>query len=485
MALVDSIVRCLDIAAIAVNSNGECDANEKAQRFLGLYPGNQEALVEVLGNGFKDTPSGELAEALEAAKGGRELQLELTWTSGQTSERVKVDIGRVGGSDGAVLILIASPRRAQLEALQAERLERLASIGQLSAGVTHELNNVLTAILGWTQIALRDPTRVARVESALSIVDDSSRRAKEIIDDVLSIARGEHGSGGRVKLAELADEVFRVLSWELNNCEITVVRRYLDSTTLQVDRRKLFQVFLNVVLNAIQAMPEGGEIRVEVRFVDGQAEIEFRDSGHGMSESTLAKIFEPHFTTKTRSADTGGGSGLGLAISQKFIDEIGGDIHAESTPGGGAAFTITLAADHVSTMPGPANAARSSDLIGGLSILVVENEPPIRQLLAEALEEADVAIATQGIEALALCRRQRFDVALIDYTMPGASGRYLTNQLRELLPALRIVFMSGRPDEIDIEAAGADAFLKKPFELDDLKAALIDAAHPEDDAIDE
>lgn len=468
MSTPHEIIDYLKIAAVAVDPAGKCHSNHRARHLLSADPRDTSELVELLAQ-ERATVRDELSGALEEAGSADPKTLTITSPSG--GEELELTIDQLGGE---TLLLLQAPEIDRRERAQAERLERLAAVGQLSAGVTHELNNVLTAILGWTQIALRDPQHVERVESALKVIDDNSRRAKAIIDDVLSIARDQSRAQGAVSATDVADEVLRVLSWELNNAEVAIKRSYLDQAVVSVDRRKLFQVFLNIVLNAIQAMPDGGELRVASRRGEGMIQLSFEDTGAGMDEETAARVFEQHFTTKEPTPGAGGGSGLGLAISRKLIHELDGEITLESAPDQGTRFAITLPSTGEESLKTSLDAFDTQRRSMQRNVLVVESEAAIRELITEALDCDEVTSTTNGIEALALCRRERFDVALLDYTMPGVSGRVLIERLRELQPTMRVIFLSGRPEEMSPDDVGGNAFLRKPFELSELYAVIDD-----------
>lgn len=470
VSFLSEVISELTHPAVGFDHDGTCLANKKAVELFGESPESKETFTTLLTDGDDELRS-RLSTLLEDAPAtGTSIEVKHPHIN---NRKLTLRVGRIGaGEKSATIALIDDPITEESHLTEVERLGRLASIGQITAGVTHELNNVLTAILGWTQMALRDPQRTDRVENALSIVDESSRRAKSIIGDILTIARGDTGPSATVTFGDVSDDVLRILSWELNNAAIVVNRHYRDTSPLAVDRRKLFQVFLNIVLNAIQAMPTGGELRIVTKLSSDIAEIEFRDTGHGMSQETLAHIFEPHFTTKGLSKDRLGGSGLGLAVCRRIVESLDGEISVTSQPDAGAAFSVKIPI--VSSIPGRTSHHSFPPLepVKARSILVVEDETNIRNLLQDALEHDEIVAVGSGIEALALCRRQRFEIAILDYTLPGTSGAVLTQKVRDLLPGIRVLVFSGRAEELTTEGTGADAILTKPFELKELNTIL-------------
>lgn len=466
MNLLSSLIETLDITVVAVENDGEeCRCSREVAALLGRAPKNQRELIELLS---PDEDSTALIDAaIDDARSGREMQLTLPRIAERKLlvELSFVPIGEAERRD--VLVIVNCPQFEASVSKRAARKERLAAVGQLSAGMTHELNNILTAILGWTQIALRDPSRVETVDSALSIVDENCRRAKNIIDDMMGFVRDDEAEHGPSQLDGVADDVLRVLSWELNNAGVIVNRAYRATPPAKVARRQLFQVFLNLVLNSLHAMREGGELTVSTRTESGTVQIDFTDTGHGMDAETSAQVFDTLFTTKD-------GTGLGLAICQRFVHENGGDISVSSEPGKGSTFTVTLPVDESKRTRPPHLSAPEKSVPSGLEILVIENERDVRRMIVEALDLADTSVSSVGtsIEAMAVCRRQSFDVVFIDAHMPGSNGAYLTNKLRELQPQTHIVMVSGRADSENTGKSTADGFLRKPFTIDSLYTFL-------------
>ena len=477
MTILHALVDHLGVGAVAVTDHGRaCYCNDRAELILGRRPDTLDELLELLGrNPSEMTQSDGLGPVLEATAERGSLTTSRAGDGGPSASG-EIELQAVAlGEEGDVLLLVTSQRAEAIAIAQAERLERLAAVGQLSAGVTHEVNNVLTAILGWSQIALRAPDQVEKVESALGIIEESCRRAKSIIDDVMGFARPSSSYAEPVQLSDIADEVVRVLSFELHNAGVTMERSYRDVPLVVAHRRKLFQVFLNLVLNALQAMPEGGRLLVATSVSDDMVSIAFRDTGQGMDGETMAKVFEPQFTTKSPKP-SGGGSGMGLTICRKLVTALGGAIGVESEVGAGSVFTVSVPSA-TSTEHAHLPGAVGTELPKGLKVLVVDDEPHIREMLREALEgsDAEVVIARSGFDAIDVSRRQRFDLAVVDFSMPGISGRALVERLKQPEPRLKVLVVTGRLDETDLNATGVDLVLRKPFDLAELQTILIQA----------
>jgi CheY-like chemotaxis protein len=237
----------------------------------------------------------------------------------------------------------------------------------------------------------------------------------------------------------------------------------------------LFQVLDNLVRNAADAMPDGGRLRISTSAFDGDrvfAAVE--DTGPGVDQSVAAVMFEPFVTTKSRvPGSRESGSGLGLDICRRIAREHGGDVTWSPAAGGGARFALELpraSAPPASVDPIGIDTAARPSIPPGVSVLVVDDEEDIREMIRTALtlRGARVATAADGEAALAACRARPFDLALVDFTMRGLAGHDLGRALVGLQPDLPLIFMSG--DRIDLSgAAHAADFLKKPFDIDDIQ----------------
>ncbi len=467
MTQLSRVIDSFDGAAVVIETAGDSCRTSSAFEFLyGTTPENQTELLDLLT--ADPTSRGQLEAAFEDARTGSESVVAIS-KLGTLKVAGEITVGPIGDADyGDLLVLVDCPLlETRLRDLAARR-ERLFTLGQLSAGVIHEFNNVLTAILGWTQIALRDPMRLETVDSALSIIDENCQRAKHIIDDLMGFVRNSAGDAETIQLQKVADDVLRVLSWELNNAAITVNRSYRAVPSVRADRREMFQVILNLVLNSLRAMPDGGEITVSLRSDEDRVLFEFKDTGHGMDEETVERVFDPLFSTSNE------GAGLGLAICRRVVEEHKGEISVSSRPGEGATFLISLPG-HGSRHSTPPETLPEPDAPpSGMDILVIEDEKDVRRMIVKALEGSDMFVTSvsSGVEALAMCRRHDYDAVLLDANMPAVSAPFLAGKIREILSGVRIIALTGRADSLNREETGADEILRKPFVLDDLYDVL-------------
>jgi len=375
-------------------------------------------------------------------------------------------------------------QRTQTRLVQ-ERLlqsEKMSSVGQLVSGVAHELNNPLTGIMGFAQLLLLGELEDGARRQVETIYHEAERASK-IVANLLTFARRRKAHKEPSNLNTLIERVLELRHYDLRVRNIDVVSELepgLPETMM--DPNQLLQVFLNIIINAEQAMrantPEGdgaGTLRIRTWSGRGVIGVSFADSGPGMSPDTVRRIFDPFFTTK----EAGEGTGLGLTISYGIVEEHGGRIWAESTPGKGTTFSIELplpAGEPVRAMPPPAIEPLASAVVPERRrILVVDDEESIQKLLTGVLEMDghEVQIATNGREALDRLAREPFDLVISDVKMPVMGGADLYRRLQEQGSPLarRLVFITG--DTVAVETRGflqsvENDVLAKPFRIRDV-----------------
>jgi len=378
------------------------------------------------------------------------------------------------GDDRRLIVFLKNVTIENRLRAEVEALDRLASAGRVAAGAAHELNNIITAMLGWTQIAKRTSNGDERARKALDTLEQSSYRARQIASQLLTVSRPE-GLPDRHVLTETAvDDALSLLGWELSEADVQVLRDIETTRAIRGDPTRLVQLFVNLVRNAIEAMPEGGKLRVSVSQTGETVEVVLADDGTGIDPEIADRIFEPFFSTKSfcKDRDTGG-SGLGLSISLKIVEEHGGSISAASNEHGGTSITVSLPVARDAEASVSAPPPTRSSFPPGVSVLVVDDDLDIREMISTALtlRGATVTIAGSGDEAVELCGAQPFDAAFVDYSMLGLSGRELGQALNRIQPQMPIVFMSGR--EVDTNGdAHVIEFLKKPFDLGEIQRKL-------------
>ena len=361
---------------------------------------------------------------------------------------------------------ISDRRRLEAHLLHAQKLE---AVGRLAGGVAHDFNNLLTVILGGAaalQLELPD----GPLAELVAEIDDAGRRATALTRQLLAFSRRQVLTPVQLDLGGVVRDSLRVLARVIG--EDIELRLALASEPLPMvaDASQIEQVLLNLVVNAREAMPAGGRLTITTALVHraprGPAEaptswalLIVSDTGCGVDPQVRAQMFEPFFTTKPR----GQGSGLGLSTVQAVVDGLGGHVEVDSEVGQGTDLRVFLPS-RVATGPTPrAPPPRASELRGHETVLVVEDEDGVRNLVKRVLDEQGyhVLTARDAGEALNVCAEVAIDLVLTDMIMPGMSGRDLAARLQTRRPT-RVLFMSGYTDDPDAARDG-DGLLLKPF----------------------
>jgi signal transduction histidine kinase/ActR/RegA family two-component response regulator len=374
-----------------------------------------------------------------------------------------------------------STERAKAEAAmyQAQRME---AVGQLTGGIAHDFNNLMMAIRGNLELLQRrlppDEERLHRyLENAAAATDKGAK----VTAQLLAFSRSQRPDIRPVKLDPVLDSALQLIGTSLGpSIEITMNLRTANAWVM-TDPDQLELAILNLAVNARDAMPEGGHLRIETsashEAVAGEANpaayasIRVTDEGTGMTLEVAAQAVEPFFTTK----DRGKGTGLGLAQVDGFVRQCGGDLRITSLPGAGTAIEMLLPyADPQQVPVGPLRTETITIPAGGAELLVIDDDNSVRAVIADALRTAgfNVVEAENGETGLALLDRVRPVAAVIDFLMPGMNGAEVARLARQRHPDLPIVFVSGYADTVALEAISGAVVLRKPFDFDDLDRAL-------------
>ncbi|MCC6811060.1 MAG: response regulator [Deltaproteobacteria bacterium] len=355
--------------------------------------------------------------------------------------------------------------------------DRLATIGTLAAGVAHEINNPLAFVVANVGYAIEEMATLGPVAShALSALDDArhgAERVRLIVRDLKMFSRFDDERVGAIDVRRPIESAI-TMGWNEIRHRARLVKDFEETPLVRGIEGKLAQVFLNLLLNAAQAIGEGAvdknEIRVSVRATAAdRVSIFVKDSGHGVPTAILPRIFEPFFTTKQKS----GATGLGLAICRDIVTKLGGTIEVQSTPHKGTSFILDLPAE--TSQASTAGAGASVSARRGL-ILVVDDEPMVAAGVRRTLaQEQDVISFTSGKQALQwIAEGNRPAAVILDVMMPEMSGIEVFTELTRLAPELapRTLFMSGgafSASAIEFFAKIANTRLEKPFEPDTLR----------------
>jgi PAS domain S-box-containing protein len=383
--------------------------------------------------------------------------------------------------------------RKKLEA-QFLRAQRMESIGTLAGGIAHDLNNILSPILMSVGLLKADETAPDR-RALLDTIETSGRRGSDMVRQVLAFARGVEGKRLQVSLRHLFRDVQKIMRETMPKNIDALFTAPADLWAVTADVTQLHQVLMNLCVNARDAMPAGGALRVEAANLvldevytgmlgalsaGPHVAITVSDNGSGMSRATQERIFEPFFTTK----DLGHGTGLGLSTVLTIVKSHSGAIDVHSEPGSGTTFKIYLPAV-MDAVASPSAEQRPLPLGAGECILVVDDEEHVRTLTRKTLERYGYKAieARHGAEAVALYAQHRdIAVVLTDMVMPVMDGMVTIAALRAIQPDVRIVASSGhstkdvRDRAID---AGVAAFIDKPYTVEVLVRTIHRALHGE------
>ena len=399
-----------------------------------------------------------------------------------------------GNIEGVVLSGrdVTDLKRLEEQLIQAEKL---AAMGQMLAGVAHELNNPLTAILGVTELLRERPGADESTRRQLELTHRQARRAARIVQNLLEFSRPASPQKKPLDLNNILERTLQLHEHSLrrNNIEVDF-RLPAELPGVVGDANQLIQIFLNLITNAEQAIREvrdSGRIQIRAGRIGNQLTITVQDDGVGIRPEALQRIFDPFYTTKR----PGGGTGLGLSICMSIIREHGGNIEAETLPAGGSAFTIYLpvaSGDPLGSTAPPLDtgvAAKTvratADLLKGRAVLVLDDEESLRMLLQEGLSAQGLRVdgAATTEEALAHLGRSSYDVFLCDLHLSSGGytvdGREAASRILEAAGKQKplLVYMTGDLLESTPGAAGGNEpiCLQKPFRISDVLALLRDA----------
>jgi two-component system, cell cycle sensor histidine kinase and response regulator CckA len=460
---------------------------------------------QVVGNHFPTLFSGHpdqeaLVKAHESALAGRAATYTVNWRDVRWEAHVEPLRDAAGEIQGIIGLGIDVSERERAEATlreterQLQQSQRLEAVGRLAGGIAHDFNNLLTVITGFTQMVLEELAPAHPHASDLREVQRAAMRAAELTRQLLAFSRRQVLRPVVLDVDHVVGELERMLRRVIGEQVELCTERASDTAPdvaprIRADRSQIEQVVMNLVVNARDAMPDGGTITIRTALVDVDASfgprevgtevapgryvrLDVADTGIGMPASVRAHIFEPFFTTKP----IGTGTGLGLPMAYGVVQQSGGHITVDTAPGRGSTFSLFFpyAEDVTERAPEP---AASRPHRGAETVLLVEDEDAVRDVARRILASHGYVViaARHATEALALAAANpgRIDLLLTDLVMPGLGGRALAERLRAEQPSLRVLFMTGYTDEPAHRTAGAGATLVlKPFTIESLTDAV-------------
>ena len=376
---------------------------------------------------------------------------------------------------------------------QYTQIEKMSALGELASGVAHDFNNTLAGILGRAELLLAtdDP---AKIESGLQIIIQTAKDGAKTVKRIQDFARQRRDHDfAPLAVDQLLFDVSEITRprWkdraEASNVHISLELQIRSNALVMGDGSELREVLVNMVFNAVDAMPKGGTLTLSAEESDGAIEIAVSDTGTGMSEEVRSRIFDPFFTTKGKA-----GLGLGLAVSYGIIRRHEGTVEAESEVGRGTTFKIRLpiakgvlkpqgTGELILTEPLPAHSHRTK-------ILVVDDEEYVRELLRDILENegCQVVVTDGGHEALALFDVMRFDAVFTDVGLPGMSGWELARAIRERDAQLPLAVITGWGEAVgsnEQKAAQVDWVVAKPFTIDRIINIANEVSHRREESL--
>ncbi len=475
-----------DLALVLDDSGAILDANLAASRALGYTAA--ELAGAKLDTLFAAESAARWRKVEPSLLRGARLRDQPLKLRGKDGSAIEVNANASAGASGRLRLSMRDVTEIHELELQLRQSQKLEVLGTLAGGIAHDFNNVLGGILGYASLLrayLKDrPTAAKYVET----IERAAMRGAELTGRLLSASRKSPGQLLPVNLNQVVEETLELLVHTISK-GIRIDKRLDPGLHLMMaDASQLQQIVLNLCVNARDAMPEGGLLRVSTRLLRGaetgepgrperKVRLSVEDTGVGMDATTLARLFEPFFSTKGEA-----GTGLGLSVVYGIVKALGGDVGVKSSPGRGARFEVVLPcrwAEESLVETHVEEAARGQ----GELILLVDDEKVLRDLGRDILENQGYRVATvgSGEEALDYLREAR-DVALVilDVVMPGLGGNETYRRLRGLDRSIPVLFSSGLTAEEsgrDVLDEGAAGFIPKPYGIGDLTRAVSSVLH--------
>lgn len=483
----------LPVAILKVTPAGDVAlANRAARSLVNMEITSKTVigdLMEGLGRSIVDW-------LMEAAQGKAVNQSEFLRLKREDKEViVQVSLNRVveGGETSLIAVLSDATELKSLEA-QFVQSQKMQAIGQLAGGVAHDFNNLLTAISGHCDLLLLRHDQGDADYADLIQINQNANRAAALVGQLLAFSRKQNLRPEVLDLRNTLADLTHLLNRLVGERVTLTLNNDPVLPAIRADKRQLEQVLMNLVVNARDAMPDGGEIRVTTEGVELDAPLErdrvvvpvgnyvsvtVADQGIGIAQDKLQKVFEPFFTTKK----TGEGTGLGLSTAYGIVKQTGGYIFVDSTEGVGTTFTLMFPAHGAGAEQVAApEAGKRPDLPEvehcGV-VLLVEDEAPVRSFATRALKMRGFTVleAASGEEALEVLDMDhpKIDVFVSDVIMPGMDGPSWVRQAREDYPNVPVIFVSGYAEDSfsdDQARIENSSFLPKPFSLSDLTEAV-------------
>ena len=477
-----TLFRAAPDAVLTVFESGRIrEANDAVHDIFGVHP------VQMVGRTLDEfvTPDdmGRLRQELAHVLNGAPSRLEIRARHG-IGENATVRIVQLAArllpeADPPQVLFLGRDMTSEREMrARLAETERLAAVGELVAGVAHEVNNPLCTISAFAQLLQRDDGLAEEQRESIDVICSETQRASQVLRDLLTFARRSEGENATIQLNDLLERTMRLRVYEMDSLGIRAEYDFASDLPLtRGDPRQIQQVVLNLVMNAIQAMEPmgGGTLRLRSFAENGRVVLEVSDTGRGIPEPARAHVFEPFYTTK-RS-----GTGLGLSVSYGIVASHGGEISIVETGESGTTFRISFPTLYGAEDCEPDSIERIStdSPLSGIHLLFVDDELALHGAIRSYARARGFTVVTavDGAAALAAARKERFDAVACDLRMGGLDGPALFEILRREHPELaaRTLFITG-----DLMSASSRSFLEsagqpvleKPFDLELLESSM-------------
>ncbi len=471
-------MQCLERTAVGLGKGGALEAGVltmvSGAKFLAAFfvadPRIRQGKAPILGELVLDFQD---AVDLHSAVLSRNFE-SLVLAAGNAIERILL----VQDLSGQAAEMAETSRKMEENQRQLFHSHRLATVGRLAAGAAHEINNPLTIISLNTQILTRTLQKMENVgdlTGRLQVIADQEERISKIIQELMGFARPAEPKFCQASVAEIVDNVVKVIGDRVPMAKIHLDNRIaVDLPQVMVDPMQMEQVFMNLLINATHAMPDGGTITLEAERRNDFLEVRVADTGQGIDPRNLPKIFDPFFTTKKE----GEGTGLGLAVCHSIVEHNGGAMRVSSELGKGTVFHVVLPVDKGSRLRAMKEDLKQQEVEAHgrqgkerCRILVIDDERILNDMLQDGLRGAGFEVdgAYDGVEGIGKLRFQQYDVVLLDIRMPRKDGLEVLRFIKDEFPDIQVIIVTGLASKQEIKDTvkkGAFACLKKPFKFE-------------------
>ena len=470
------------------------DCNQTFKQLIDDTDAQGKAVLDYVRDDEKVIIARELQSILEGQTAAKSLEVRIKGPSESVTSifagRLQDDLER---TTGMVLLVIDNTEQKTLET-QLAQSQKMQAVGQLAGGIAHDFNNVLTAMIGFCDLLLQRHRPGDQSFADIMQIKQNANRAAALVRQLLAFSRQQTLQPRLLNVTEVLAELSNLLRRLLGEKTELLMIHGRDPGLVKGDQGQMEQVIINLAVNARDAMEGGGTLTIETKNIDttqarqahGEVmpageyvQISVRDTGMGIPKENFARIFEPFFTTK----EVGSGTGLGLSTVYGIIKQTGGYLFVDSPgEGQGTVFDIFFVRQHAvaSATADGGHSEIPEDLTGGGTILLVEDEDPVRLFSARALRNKGYKVveAKTGEAALELLDGGPYDLLVTDMVMPRVDGAQVIREARKLLPNLPVICISGYTEESvlkEVESLDKLRFLSKPFSLKQLAGAVKEA----------